>query len=899
MAQSQGVQPSPAFSLSRDARHQIQECEKIVQFCNAVVAGSHPKIKAPPHLAGKLTTPSSTLLPSPKTSTAPPVPKDVSNGLEQRASPRNAQLPISKPQPPPPVVPGLVPGLGNTTPYTANSAVAAKPFGSGNREIDPVLLEKSDDLVKAEIQLQRQRIERSLRDDVEQRRAALKASAQSEPLPDFDLGDILSKALTLVQASAPLPVDTNSAANRNTSAASDSFDENSYYSSQHNSPDPSQPSSRASAVYDPEAVHQQDEPESQRPILPTDGQGVASNNSQQPGPPISSHQPTPSQRQDRVPTRDSPYAPPRPRDPANARHARAENTTGAATDNITTAGESTSVGDRSGEASQSDPGNVVDVDETASRRMSGARQQQQQQQQQLGNSRFSRPPSPLVIAQHISPVAPQPFHVSSLAVARQPSVPLAFGTSIPQGASAQVAALRNEPNVISSPDSSPQGPPRKKKGKKRDRSGKKDARQAPPDSPYIKEEPQSSSPLNAPPFTRPQKRQKRQAAGRPRHQLHERQAPHAYGDDSVAITSSSYPGPAEYRSRPVMQVAAPSDGYGYEPSYVEHRRPPSVSQPYPVQYGPVETYAPSSSALPPMPSDRYNAEPRRTYVDSHEMARASVRPEAGHVTSRSPVMRDRPMSVMGPPRAPPARVVVDEYGRRYYEPAPPPPMPVVRQSAAPPMGLDDAEIIYERPVVRAESRRPFVEWEENGVIYRRSSPTYAAPPRRVVTQPEYAITSDPRRAYREREYSARPAAPPSVEEYMPTRGIVERRPIDEIPREYTMRATTARPAEPVRYEMPAGYERVHSVRPEPAPVYPVGPPADMRREAIQPPPRAYSVRPAEPPMVRREYSARPAEPYYGQPVPVGNEVTYVDELPQGPPPREMVYGDGVGQGVYR
>ncbi|ROT38678.1 hypothetical protein SODALDRAFT_339991 [Sodiomyces alkalinus F11] len=890
MAQSQSARPT-------------LECEKIVQFCNAIVAGSHPKIKAPSNCAGKLTNfPSSTLAQSPKPSTAPSISKHASSGLKQQVSAQNGQLPISKPQTP--VVPGLVPGLGSSTPLAANSVVNTRPFGSGNTEIDPVLLEKSDDLVKAEIQLQRQRIERSLREDAEQRRAALKASAQLEPLPDFDINDVLSKALTLVQASASLPVDTNSAANRNTSAASDSFDENSYYSSQHNSPDSSHAGSSASAVYDPEAVYQPEEPQSQQPIV-SDDQRVASNHLHQPALPISSHQPAAYHQEDRVSTRDSSYTPSRPHDgfpaSANAQHARAEkNNTDAAMDNITTAGESTSVGDRSREASQSDPGNVVEIDENASRRMPGARQQQQRRRRrQLGDSLLSRPPSPLVIAQHISPVAPQPFHVSPLAVARQPPIPLALGTSIPQGTSAQVAALRNEPNVISSPDSSPQGPRRgdKKKGKKRDRSGRKDARQAPPDSPYIKDEPQSPSPLDAPPFTRPQKRQKRQAADRPRHQLHERQNSNTYGGDSVAF-ASSHPGPAGpegYRSRPVMQVAAPQDGYSYEPSFVEHRRVSGGNQPYPAQYGPVETYAPAS-VPPPVTSDRYNEESRRTYVDNYEMSRTSVHPEASRVRSRSPVMRDRPTSVMGPPRAPPARVVVDAYGRRYYEPAPPPPVQVVRQSVAPPMGMDDAEIIYERPV-RAESRRPALEWEENGVIYRRASPTYAAP-RRVITQPEYAV-ADPHRGYRTREYSARPVAPPPMEEYISSRGAVERRPIEEIPREYTMRATTARPVESVRYEMPGTYERVqHSVRPEPSPVYPVGAPVDMRREAMQPLPRAYSVRPAEPSMVRREFSARPAEQYYGQPVPMGNEVAYVDELPQGPP-REIVYGDGVRQGGYR
>src|ERR1700722_3918033 len=75
-------------------------------------------------------------------------------------------------------------------------------------EINPILLEKSDDLIKAEIQLQRHRLERALREQVEQRRLSLKASLQtSESLPDFDLSDVLSKALTIVHPSTAADVE--------------------------------------------------------------------------------------------------------------------------------------------------------------------------------------------------------------------------------------------------------------------------------------------------------------------------------------------------------------------------------------------------------------------------------------------------------------------------------------------------------------------------------------------------------------------------------------------------------------------------------------------------------------------------------------------------------------------
>ncbi|GKT50180.1 uncharacterized protein ColSpa_10361 [Colletotrichum spaethianum] len=875
-----------SLGLSKDELHHIQQYERIVQFRDAVLAGSHPKIKVPNLSASQA---SATAVASP--SNAFTAAKETTGSTAQGYQVGNLQSLASNTQ-----QHASLPGLGNPPPANAN--LPARPFvGAGNTEINPIFLQKSDDLIKAEIQLQRQRLERALRDEVDQRRASMKASAQSEPLADFDLSDVLSKALTLVQAASSSSANALAAAN--TSAASDSFDENSYYSSQHNSPDSSLPSSRAgndanaaAQAYKPSAANR-----------PLEGQAqVQANQRAQAGLPSSlshasaTHQPqgqasnsTPSQTRPIPGRTDAAHGYSRyPSVGTTQRMEGGENT-----------GASTS-GGGSGNASRSEESGVMDLDDSADRSVPAAGQQQ------LRESMLARQPSPLiqVRAPNISPLAPQPSHVSPLAMARGPAVDVQDMT-IPQGTTAQVAALRNEPNTISSPDSSPQGGRNgeKRKGKKKknnannNASNKRLARQA-PDEPYIKPEPRSPSPMSAPSFIRPQKRLRRQADEEPRYAQPERQFSRSYREEGAA---SMYE-PQEYRPRPMSQVVTTGD-YGYGREYAEEPRVASgaeyvrrVQSPgvYAVHVAPSEIYATSPAAS----VDRYGREPTRHYRDGYEVTRMSARPMADRARSRSPVMRERASPLMGPPKAPPARVVVDPAtGRRYYEPA-----SVIRQSVAPPpLRPGEPEIIYERAPIRAESRRPGPNPRDDDVLYQRTSPMYAAP-RRVVTQPEYAV-SDPQRVYRQREYSTRPMAPPG-EEYIPARGGLEqRRIIDEPPREYMMRATTARPAETVRYELPREYGRVQSVRPEQLPIQdyasaPMHP--EARREVIQPGPRSYSVRPAEPQVVRREYSVRPVEQqYYGQPLPARPEpeVSYIER------PRvaaqEIYYADEAPRSVYR
>ncbi|KAI3545495.1 hypothetical protein CABS03_08985 [Colletotrichum abscissum] len=859
--------------LSRDELHQIQQYERIVQFRDAILAGSHSKIKVPAQLASQTSTPAIASSSNPSTPA-----KETNGSTAQVYQAGNLQsFATNTPQ-------ASLPGLGNPPPANAN--LPARPFvGSGKTEINPIFLQKSDDLIKAEIQLQRQRLERALRDEVDQRRASMKASAQSEPLADFDLSDVLSKALTLVQAAAPSSVNATLAA-ANISAASDSVDENSYYSSQVNSPDSSHRSSRggndaevtaqtqkASTTGQPFEDQAQVQAKQKTQAGLQSSRLHASATHQPQGQALSSN---PSQSRP-VPSRPD-AAPEFSRYPSVGTTQRMD-----MGDNT---GLSTS-GGGSGNTSRSEESGVMDLDDSADRSVPAAGQQQ------LRESMLARQPSPLiqVRAHNISPLAPQPSHVSPLAMARGQAAD-AQDLTIPQGTTAQVAALRNEPNIISSPDSSPQGgrSGEKRKGKKK-KNGKRAARQA-PDEPYIKPEPRSPSPMNAPSFIRPQKRQRRQGDEEPRYTQPERQFSRSYREEGAAPMYDTQ----EYRPRPASQAAAIGDyGYGREyieeprvisgAEYVRHVPSPGV---YAVHATPSEVYATSPASV-----DRYGREPARYYRDGYEVTRISTRPMTDRARSRSPIMRERASPLMGPPKAPSGRVVVDPAtGRRYYEPS-----TVVRQSVAPsPLRPGEPEVIYERAPIRAESRRPGPPPRDDDVLYQRTSPVYAAP-RRVVTQPEYV--ADPQRIYRQREYSTRPMAPPG-QEFIPARGDMEqRRIIEEAPREYMMRATTARPAETaVRYELPREYGRVQSVRPEQIPIQdyastPMHP--DPRREMIHPGPRSYSVRPAEPQVLRREYSARPVEqqPYYGQPVPARGEpeVSYID--------RPVYYTDEAPRPVYR
>jgi hypothetical protein len=191
---------------------EAQFLDKLLQIRDEVLAGKHPRIQLPPsvleQVAPRPTQPSPPALQRPPTNSTP-------NGQQalqlfpprSESSHQQHQLPNEH---------------STITAQNAPRPFSAKSASSG---IDPILLTKSDHLIRAELQLKRQQIERVIQD---------KKSRGGEPLEDresasFDVDELLSKAHESVKPFSGLP------ATIHISEGSESFDENSYYSSQANS----------------------------------------------------------------------------------------------------------------------------------------------------------------------------------------------------------------------------------------------------------------------------------------------------------------------------------------------------------------------------------------------------------------------------------------------------------------------------------------------------------------------------------------------------------------------------------------------------------------------------------------------------------------------------------------
>ncbi|KAF4460966.1 hypothetical protein FALBO_12252 [Fusarium albosuccineum] len=837
-------------NLAESQRHRIQQYEKIVRFEDAILSGKHPSIKPP-----------SNLIASAQSSTHPrgaAVIEIDAAGFQSDKS----QYTVAKAQ-----QPGMSASLGQSI-LPSSTPKASRPYGSGSTEINPIFLEKSDDLVKAELQLQRQRLERALRDEVEQRRVASKNVAQGEPIPDFDLNDVLSKALTLVQATAgPVPDDENPATT-NLENASDSFDDNTFYSSQHNTPS----SVLTSRV--------RNESEEAQPAENLESQ-----------PPINSHsaaisriRPTDAEpvnlelRETNAPRPYQTYANPA----ANAGSSRISNTSRVGqVPGLTVYAEDKAVPgqDTSAGQSHSEESSNMEIDRHKGNYGSSACQHPRD------HYIDSHPPSPLMRANERSP--PHPTRTSPLTGARRPLVAAEATSNSSTGTPAQVAALRNEPIAVTSPESSPQGgrAAEKRKGKKKKRKADRQAPEAEP-VPYIKPEPRSPSPMNAPSYIRPNKRQRYT-----QQQLDES----GYEDVRYEPQTGDFP-PEPVAKRVERDDRIPIE---YERPGLTSQRGASNATPggtvYRREYAD-ERYVsggPFVTEQPPGVSAHYREQ------SSAGRARSQVRPSDGYQRPSWPYQgpyeaspaAPRPGSevYMAPPRPPPTRIIVDAFGREYIEPPRP---TVIRHSVAPPARSGEPEIIYERPAPRAISRHAGMETYEGGALYRRPSPSYM--PRRVVTQPEYV--SQDFRDHRPREYSSRPMAPQG--EFVEVMAAPERRRVEEGPREYITRAASVRPAEPIRYEVARDYGRVQSVRPEAAArQYQTSIHPESRREAAQPYAREYGALPAEQGVVRQEYSARPVERYYNQPMRGGEEIAFI-ERPRGTT-QEIVYADDARREVYR
>ncbi|CAI7669547.1 unnamed protein product [Penicillium manginii] len=232
----------PMATTAAITADEVQEYERILKISDEIFAGSHPRLRVPQQFVRK---PTARIV---QNGTAPtqPAKNKPSNALTEHVafletsskSPHRSQGPVA----------------GNL-PSTA-TRIAPKPAS----EIDPIFLTKSDDLVRAELQLQRQRLERTLRDQTEQLKYEVKNRlAAQDTKPGFNVSQLLERALQIAN-----PVSIGEPSENN--GPNDSFDENSFYSSR--APDSTPPLEEQRRPSPPVALTQVADTAKRAPVEP-------------------------------------------------------------------------------------------------------------------------------------------------------------------------------------------------------------------------------------------------------------------------------------------------------------------------------------------------------------------------------------------------------------------------------------------------------------------------------------------------------------------------------------------------------------------------------------------------------------------------------------------------------
>jgi hypothetical protein len=330
---------------------------------------------------------------------------------------------------------------------------------------------------------------------------------------------------------------------------------------------------------------------------------------------------------------------------------------------------------------------------------------------------------------------------------------------------------------------------RREERRERDERRRQQANKPVPQSPepYIKEEPQSPPPFAAYSDSQPSKRRALQPPP----------------DDVEVVTAQASPRaqPVYYREQePLVRSYREFDEPSSSPTVIRTPQRKALRDDQDLRRVASLQYARRPHS-PGGEGHMYVApEPRRMRAASHAFIdraevppvyrEASARPSAApryiDDRSRSPVHEyishgQSPMLMAPPPR----RIVVDQYGNKYYA------APVdARESMAPPSRRIEVDPYYE------PARTELYEEE----IIQRMPP----PPRRYVEASEAEMIESP---YRHREASRRPVEV----EYRPGPQYEEMGP----PREYpSVRSYSMRP-EGARREIPEGYVRHESIQPVP------------------------------------------------------------------------------------
>ena len=833
MSAAPGVQ-APVNGLPRRPTevNETIEYEKIISIYKQVVAGNHPRLR----LSGAVN---------------PSVPASLDQHSSQPLVP--TALPAVSEPASSTHLPGLqlgssIKGSAAKTTNQNGSSLSARPVPpkAALSELDPIFLTKSDDLVRAEIQLQRQRAERVLREQLEHKRLdARHKPSFAEAKPDFDVADVLTKSLALVK---PVVFDESRGVNENGSA-SDSFDENSFYSSKApDSPIRDGDDSQKSSI----SKHQ---------VQPVD------NDERDADGLVDRH----SDEMQQVDKADSPYKViPRPAfsgaPHSHPRHeARRAREDGAMLAPIPLDEE-----DEDGEEEEEpeysppEPAQPTYLKDVRHAMQGGGYPERSRRVNGRHGNQYPDPrrhESPVdadvrIVRSHItSPIAPQPSRVSPLAVAKGP--PISQNRRHRQDYGQQRRAggpesERTSPDMVISTTQS-----RKKRKVQDGRKGARRRTLASPD-PIIKDEPVSPPPFhNVPPLgaARP-----RAAADRPiyinaepprdvryipdrrpepsvRQVIYdiEEQTPHSEPRVLSRAGLRDVPQASQDLRRVVSLQNLPAREYA-ESAYPT---PTRISQApsYAVTGGDGRHRAAGHAEVEPQTNEMPRLAGERSLVSP---AYRAVEPEYHHA-----------IQAMAPP--PQRRVIVDEYGQRFYETVQP------RASVAPPSARRlDIESYNDFATLRNGGTRATPVFEEPRrepryiqdmpppqMVYRRvaEGPRSASSEVRYITEASRPAPSDIRYVTREAPETRSVQRSGSVQLY----DYSTRQPayVDDnmAPREPIMRVSSVRPTGRP-YEQPQEvFERVQSVRPEgrQLSVYPEDR-SQVRREHVQVEGPRYEIR---------------------------------------------------------
>lgn len=799
-------------TLSDKELREVYEYEKILRLRDEIFAGKHPRLKVSVHAAAKgvVRAVQSPSLPNPR-----PTNGEISK-VCQSSTP-----PSTRPN-------GFHGSVGQVNDALQKSPNAQRipTSGTGSSGIDPIFLTKSEDLVKAEIQLQRQRIERALEEQVYLRKIISRQRiSDQEAVPDFNISEVFARALDIVK---PTSLAENNGANA-TATSSDSFDENTFYSSQINdSPSGDAESARRSPMGEQHA-HPTENDRLHTDLHSARGSRAAQQNGHfrgrdaeqdwclndleehvyatlQPG-----HQATQKGRPQRYnrepppPVHEEPdYSPP-------------------------AADEAIPLG-RDSQAARS-WGEDLDEEQYTLRRSRAQAHHDTHGHPQSASKPVSPPSANVrIVRNHItSPFAPQPARVSPLAVAKVPQLP----QDQRRGPEQQTRREYDVPLTAASPEVPPQQiNPRKRRRAPDagDRARNVTARrieQSP--EPYIKPEPLSPPPLSGIPSAAPApaRAQLRHRAPRPIHidTISPREAHHGpLQPRRFQASSATFRHPLESPISPATRHVSSRMGH-HGPGrdeldlrrvasvqYVRRVQSPMLEQ---LQYSPIEIQQPRQ--------DSRTFVERQAAVEQYQYYRDPVPSQHGRYirSERSlspPPLRgtyatmDQTLPVMAPP--PPRRIVMDQYGNKYYEA---PRTVNVRASAAPPSRYAELEPAYERAPARHASKHvaPALFDNYEDVRYNQRLAQSPPVPHRFL-EPQHDDGTSLRR-YRQLEYPEEVVMPRSgagqVLDYPAARHASHFEEVS-IPREPIPRMHSVRPVS-TRYEAATEYApRTQSVHPD-------------------------------------------------------------------------------------